>query len=326
MTLNKANIEQLVHSIDTDIVKLINPQDYRQIINRNNLLFGFDTLNKILIKIQNINAFDVRTPVEWKMLGRELKQDATEIALFSKDVSVKYFDTLTHKEIALSESDLTPEELRQAISNKIIERRVESSGNKIDTVYDVRSTISTDGQKYKLNRPKANVNNLLSTASKFLGVELKLSTNTRISNLDKTYYIKNEPFENMVINVAKIITNDVLDKRLRKIIADNNIKLDIHDENVKRFLYDSLMYSICSMFKVEYKCDFFNYYYLKDNGVLSIIIIIDTVGNELQSLTNYILPIESVGSVNNIAKVKRAEELWGMITAFDLMNKMKGTY
>lgn len=324
--MNKAHIEHLLVDIDKNITGLINTRDYRKVISRNNLLFGFDTLNKILIKLQNIDAFDVRTPVEWQIAGRELKQDAIEIVIASPNKKVKYFDTKTGEELATSNLDLTPDELKQAIENKLIDRRVTYVEPELNVVYDVRSTVSTDGSKYKLNRPKANTSNLLTTFGKFMNMQVKLDTKTQISSLNNTCYIKNEPFENMVVNVAKLITNEIMSNRLKDILKNHNIKLDINDENVIKLLSESLIYSVCSMFRVEYKCDFFTYYYIKNNGVLDIIMIADIIGNQLHTLTEYILPIGDVGSVSSIDKIKRSEELWGMITAFDIMNKMKGTY
>lgn len=310
--------------IDRDIQKLVNTKDYRKIISRNNLLFGFDTLNKILIKVQNIDAFDVRTQTEWQIAGREVKQGVNEILIALPDKQVRYFDAIANKEIDIADTDLTPDELQQAIDNKIIDRRLESGTPKVIAVYDVRNTYSTDGGTYKLNRPKANTNNLLTTLGKFLGMQVKLDNKTYISSLSKTCFIKNEPFSDMVVNVAKLITDEIITHRLTEIMKKHSIKLNVKDENVMRLLSESLIYSICTMFKVEYKCDFFTYYYLKDNSVLSIIMIVDIVGNKLNSLTQYILPIGAVGSVDSIDKIKRGEELWGMITAYDIMNKMKG--
>lgn len=323
--LNKTHIEHLLTDIDKNITGLVNTKDYRKVISRNNLLFGFDTLNKILIKLQNSDAFDVRTQIEWQIAGRELKQDANEIVIASPNKKIKYFDTRTGEELVISALDLTPDELKQAIENKLVEREITYAKPELNVVYDVRSTVSTNGSKYKLNRPKANTGNLLMTFGKFMNMQVKLDTKTQISSLNNTCYIKNEPFEIMVVNVAKLITNEIMTNRLKDILKKHNIKLDIQDENVIKLLSESLIYSICSMFKVEYKCDFFTYYYIKNNGVLDIIMIVDIIGNQLHTLTNYILPIGDVGSVNSIDKIKRGEELWGMITAFDLMNKMKGT-
>lgn len=322
--MSKVQIEQLIANIDRDMQKLVNTKDYRKVISRNNLLFGFDTLNKILIKIQNIDAFDVRTQTEWQIAGREVKQGANEILIALPDKQVKYFDAITNKEIDISGTDLTPDELRQAIENKLIDRRLENKESKVIAVYDVRNTYSTDGGTYKLNRPKANINNLLTTLGRFLDMQVKLDTKTYISSLSNTCFIKNEPFSDMVVNVAKLITDEILTHRLVEIMKKHNIKLNVKDENVMRLLSESLIYSICTMFKVEYKCDFFTYYYLKDNSVLSIIMIVDIVGNKLNSLTQYILPIGAIGSVDSIDRVKRGEELWGMITAYDIMSKMKG--
>lgn len=310
--------------IDRDIQKLVNTKDYRKIISRNNLLFGFDTLNKLLIKVQNIDAFDVRTQTEWQIAGREVKQSANEILVALPDKQVKYFDAITNKEIDIADTDLTPDELQQAVDNKIIDRRLESGTPKVIAVYDVRNTFSTDGGTYKLNRPKANTNNLLTTLGKLLGMQVKLDNKTYISSLSKTCFVKNEPFSDMVVNVAKLITDEIITHRLTEIMKKHSIKLNVKDENAMKLLSESLVYSICTMFKVEYKCDFFTYYYLKDNSVLSIIMIVDIVGNKLNNLTQYILPIGAVGSVDSINKIKRGEELWGMITAYDIMNKMKG--
>jgi len=324
--VNAAHIERLLVDIDKNITGLLNTKDYRKIISRNNLLFGFDTLNKILIKLQNADAFDVRTATEWELAGREIKQDAVDIAIALPRKNVRYIDSETNEEIHLRDTDLSVEEIEQAISDGLIIREVDKSKPEISAAYDVRNTTSKDGSKYKLNRPKANTGNLLTTFSKFIGMPVKLDNKTQVSNLNNLYCIKNEPFENMVVSVAKLITDEILNNRLDKILQDNKIKLDVHDENISRLLRESLMYSICSMFKVEYVCDFFTYYYIKNNGVLDVILIVDIVGNQLHALTDYILPIGNVGSVNSIDKINRSKELWGMITAFDITNKMKGTY
>lgn len=325
-TLSKEYIEQLLECIDKNIVGIMNPKEYRKVISRANLLFGFSTINKILIKIQNADAFDVRTPIEWKLANRDLKQNASKILISSQNKKVSYFDTQKNEKIAISSLDLTPDELKQAIDNNLITRKIELGDSELNAVYDVRSTVSTDGTKYKLNRPRANTSNLLLTLSKFLKMKVKLDDTTHISSLYNTYYIKNEPFENMVVSIARLITDEIINNRLKDIMKSNNIILDIHDENVIMLLRESLIYSICSMFKVEYKCDFFTYYYIKNNGVLSIIMLIDIIGNEINKLTDYILPIGNVGSASSIDKIKRSEDILGMITAFDIMNKMKGAY
>ena len=300
------NIEELVQMYNRKLHKLKDENFYKNILTYNNNLGRFNIINRILIRVQNKQAIDVKTLEEWSIEGRNVSKDAKPIYLIHPIFKIKYISTKTDKEV--ENMDLNPIEINKALELGIITKIEDVSDLDKQIVYDISDTKSFDNRKYSIDKTVISAENILNSISLLTGREIV------IANSDK--------FNKNFINIKNYKNITDLCINLSKIVA--NIYADTVDIKCKELFIKSLQYSICSVFNVKYDVQITE---LDDLELNNIILVADNVNNiifKLKSLVDTSNNKEFIDATVKLNKVHKAEIILNMMEALYINKRMKG--
>jgi hypothetical protein len=317
--------EELYTLLVNNINNILTPENYKNIINKNNNLSRYDILNRLLIEIQYPGAYDVRTEDEWVLDNRCIKSKAKPINIMCPVYKHQYIDTKTNEPI--KDDDLSIDEISQALKYGIIRRDDNINDVSVACVYDIRETKSAVDDKYEILKLKLGYQILLYVATNILKCAVVQSDTNSYSKENKKLFIMKQDYNSMATFVAKIITEHYKDDLVKDAIKSYNPDI-INDmtEYDNELLINTIQYTIETIFGLESDIKFDIVTHTNSERVLDILIIADSITSELNKYLVYNKDNNStnVDMTYKIEIMKRAEMLLDIMEANKIHKKMKG--
>lgn len=296
-----------------------NPNDYKNIINMRNNLYRLDTINRILVYVQNKNAFDIKSRAEWSIQYRDIMKRQKPIYLIIPRYKTEYIDSESGEE--LINSDLSVDELNRALEYGVVIKKESISNTAIETFYDIRQTKSLNGNKYNINKPILSTKKVLELLINITSCSIEESELDYYSNSENKLYISKQSYSNIVNTVSKIIR----DYYIKKLSDNNVIDTSEFSEYDNELLNSTIIYSIKTLLCVNNYNDNFDIVRntskkrLLDILNINNIIIIDIA--EQLDFNN----VESNNDlIHNNLIIKKAEVLLNIMEANNINKIMKG--
>lgn len=153
------NTEHLQNIYKNNIDRIFKIEDFK-VIADHHFNIGCDTFtNRVLAYIQNKFATDVRTDNSWEASGRKIKDRAVPIWLIKAVTDTQFLDSRTNSVADISK--LTPQEVKEAVNQGIINKEINIKDFKCIQAYDIRDTVEVVNNSIKENS-KLKVSTILS--------------------------------------------------------------------------------------------------------------------------------------------------------------------
>lgn len=295
------NTKQLYNMLASNIDKLKHEKYYKKVIYNGSNLVRFDTINRILIMLQNDKVVDLKTELEWQELGRMVTREAKPVYLLFPKTVCKYFDTSTNKEVG--KCDLSPDELNKALEYNILNKQESVDELYVVSAYDVRDTRNIgDSNEYVVNKPLLNSSEILKLLSNVTGADIVSCDDDYYSLSDNVLYIKKKGYTELAGLAAQYITEYILS-------TSDLGEYEVYKDIISR----SVEYSISSFLLGDNdSIDIAGLNELDIDTILNILCYVDTVVPSVVSQMKC-----SNNSINeatcNIAKVRKAELLLNLM-------------
>ena len=311
--------ENLKDLFEKGIDIISSPKEYAHIVNMKNNLYRLDTINRILLYVQNDNAFDVRTALEWSSLNRDIRKGQKPAYMILPSYDVKYIDNETGETI--KDSDLSPDELVRAIEYGIVKRDESIQDTEVIPYFDIRQTKSVNNAEYKVDKPSKSSKELLRILCEITGYSIEESEMDYISNSEKAIYISKKAYNELVLTFAEFII-----KYYKYKLAENGIvDTSNFSEYEMELLETTLKYSIVTLFGQDIQCSFDIVRYTNKEKIMEILnisnsIIIDIASHMRIGDTSN----TNIDAYHSMNITRKAEVLLNIMEANKINKKMKG--
>lgn len=317
-------VEELLKNLYTNLPSILTADGYKNILNRNNCLIRFDVLNRMLIQMQNPDAFELRTFDEWQTIGREPNKDSKCVYLVFPKYEYKYIDIKTSK--AIECYDLNTEEIIKAVKYGLIRKDETISTLYAIALYDVKDTHSIYDSKYKINKPILTTDAMMELFVKMTSAKIKHGNETKYFKTTNTIVINDMQYKDFVSAIADIIAEFCIDNLLEEAIHTAS-KLDIKDfsELDMKLIKSSIAYSIETLFACDSKCVFTRVDCINDiSKVIEILNITDSIVYNIAAKMKYIYPDRNTDAIHSISVLRKAETIVDIATAANINNEIHG--
>ena len=206
--------EELYDLYENNISSVINPSMLATIADYGNNVHGFNFINRVLIYIQNKHATSVMSGEAWEIAGRRLNSRPTAIWVIDQILKTTYTDAETGETI--ENSDLTLEEIDNAVRLGIFKKSKETIGLKSLPVFSLRDTTVYDSDTYKRYtkhfKAPIKVSGLLGLLSDWFNVQCETLPPKSKSYFDlqtNTLHISNDSIESKIYAIVDAITYQI---------------------------------------------------------------------------------------------------------------------
>lgn len=323
--------EEFTEELNKNIVNIINPKVYIEIIRKDNNLSRFDIMNKIAIctMTNGESLYDLKTAEEWMLCNRKVIDKSKKIYVAIPKYDKCYIDSETLARIDISE--FTQEELKKAIELKIVKKEQNIRSIDVVTVYDIRNTSKIDKNiEYNVVKPKISIDALVNIMKNYMKLDIVIGEDsTYYSKSSGKLFIAKNTYEIMIQELVDILIKHVLDDRLQDYIKGyiNNTERKFNKLELE-LLKESLRFAILSVFKVsdesrllfELRKNYVNDY----EDIIDIITICDAITFDICSFLEYTDGSNMKDAVSNIELIRKSENLLNILQANSILNKMKG--
>lgn len=313
-------IAEVYEIFSKNINKVLNPSSYKNIIRKDNNLGRFDVLNRILLSIQNINAYDVRTADEWLLDNRVIKKGSKPCYILVPLYKHEYIDSDSGKPV--NTGDLTLDETNAAIKYGLIQRedKIETSYTK--SVFDIRQTKPNKAnEKYKITKPVIKTSKIIGLVRDITGCTVEKSDMTYYSKSNNTFYISKQEYKQLCMNVVDVIVDYCIDNLVNAIPNNSEIEFSEYDIELIR---NTLTFSLDTFLRDGRDSNFDIVMHTSTEKVLTILNITDSIVFNITSSLEYNNQIMTRDISYNIDMLKKAEALLDIMEANNVNKKMKG--
>lgn len=307
-------VQELANLFYNNLDKVLTSNNYKSIINRGNNLIRYDIINRILIQIQNKDAFDLKSSDEWEIDGRQVKSGQKPIYVLMPNYVSKYVDAETGKE--LENNELSIGEINKALEYGIIKRTDTLKQVFTLPVFDIRQTVLLDDTKYIVNKPVLSSSMIIEIFQSITKCKYEFCEDTYYSKSDNILYISKQPYKELVTVMSEYITQYYISSDIYGI--DN-----IPEENID-ILKQSLTYSICSLLAVKKDIGLDGFERLDTDGKLDILKLLDVIMFDIVSKIQFTKASDIADASSNINMLRKAESLLNIMESVTINNKMKG--
>lgn len=301
-----------------NINKILTPQGYKHIISKDNNLFRFDVINRLLIEIQCKDAFDVRTADEWEINNRKVKKKSKGINILIPMYSTQYIDVDTREPINIEE--FTADELMLALKLNIIEKIENIDTMFVKEVFDIKQTNSYDNYKYIPYKPVIKSSTLIEIVRDITGCLIEKSDITYYSKSDNKFMVNRQSYTQL----SKYVVDVLVEYYMNNYITDSIISEYKYTEYDLDLIRLTIQYSLDTLLITHRDADFDIVNHTSTDKLINILTITDSI------VFNVIEKIDYTGaSINkditfSINNLKKAEALLDIMEANNISKIMKG--
>lgn len=313
------NIHEIKDIFNKGLDIISNPNDYKNIIDMRNNLYRLDTINRVLVYVQNKDAFDIKSRAEWSIQCRDIMKRQKPIYLIMPKYKTEYIDCESGEE--LINSDLSIDELNKALEYGVVVKKETISNTYIEAFYDIRQTKSLNGNKYSINKPILSTKKVLELLVNITNCSVEESELDYYSNSENKLYISKQSYSNVVNTVSKII-KDYYIKRL----SDNNI-IDTSEfsEYDNELLDSTIIYSIKTLLCVNNDNNSFDIVRnTSKKRLLDILNINNIIIIDIAEQLDFNNTESNNDLIHNNLIIKKAEVLLNIMEANNINKIMKG--
>ena len=168
--------------LDSNMNKLTDKDYLLEFLKQMGRFHRYSVLNRILIYIQNNKAFKVAGYNKWKEMGRQVRQGEKGISVIAPRFGNRYWVKAENRYLGYDE--LTKSELKEAISQGLIEVLRDIVGYGTATVFDVSQTdkIKSDNEEQEEEQEEVYVD-ALGLHGKYKEVDRLLDALTKVSGV-----------------------------------------------------------------------------------------------------------------------------------------------
>lgn len=314
------NSTDISNFVNENIGKIANPNVYKSIIRKDNNLFRFDILNRILIYLQCNDAYDVRTAEEWIIDDRLVKNEDERIyLLFPKYVS-RYIDSESGN--VIDNESIGINEVNEALKYNIIQKETTIDSIETKVFTDIKNTKSIDDTEYKVAKPILSQKVLLEILVKVTGCTVEKSDMNYYAKNDNTLYLSETSYNGIAnIVLSSIMTFFKHEGLIDKYIEEYNI--DINEQS-KLICEKTIEFMIASSFNCDINTEFSEVANTDINTLIDILNIADDVASIVISNIDYTSDLIKKDATYSINVIRRAEKLLNIMEANSIQKTMKG--
>lgn len=318
-------VEELVRKLMDNIDDVLTPSGYRRIINRDNALFNYDSLNRILIDMQNCDVSELRSPEDWLIHGRKVKSDARAINLILPNYKSKYVDPVTSETVDVS--DLSSVELQNALGMSIVVKRDDIQELFVVQLYDIEDTIMVDyNEQYIGMIIQHSIRNVLNTFQEITKAEVVIDTRIVYDAEKNILYVDKVPYTELVLALSPILANYIMNNKLEDILLHT---LGIHRSDLEpieiELIEKSLVYSIKTLWHVnDFEADFHEVVGMDNGRIVNILNVIDACLVEAVEQLKLKKPSDKKDIISTMLKLRKSEALLNILEANYVRTRLGG--
>lgn len=234
------NIETLRSIYSSNVENVFTADKFKEIASHSNGIQGYSFLNRVLIRLQNSDADNVKSLESWEICGRDILDAAKYISVIIPIYDVKYYDSVDMSEVDIS--SLTQLEFNRAIDIGFLIRHESLKGLDIAHVYDISNT--NELLKIKIDESRKIKIACIFKFAKDLGINVTKS-NKRVTSFD---------IKTNTLRIGSYVLEDVLDTTLDALAI--NCILHIHrdirlTETERLMVREYIKYAIFTYFNLK---------------------------------------------------------------------------